>query len=338
MQKLLYWVTVYLGLGYALPTSAHTRYVVENATNLQPIEPSYIFSVLQNTSDMSIVFITLTALLLTYIIAVHIPFIRNKLNYIHERLSSYQSLVPWILRISLGILFLGAATSHHLVSPILSVQLFATTQLIVGFLLLIGLFTTPAMIAVVGLFLFGLTQDTYLLGNTEVIGAAVAFLFLGNGRPGIDDLIGIPQLHVQGWERYAPLILRLALGCAFIYLGVYEKFLHPELSLAVVDQYHLTDLIRVSPEMWVFSAGAIETFLGLCILFGFQTRLATAIATIVLAITFFGLREDVAAHVTLFGTISALFVLGGGYLSLDHLLSRLRPVKNPPPEPETPRG
>ena len=98
--------------------------------------------------------------------------------------------------------------------------------------------------------------------------------------------------------------------------------MNPHASELVVQKYNLTSAIAVSPEMWVFSVGIIELVVGLFLLIGFKTRLTSAIAFAVLVVTFFYFKEDIFSHVTLFGSLSVLFITGGGIWSVDRYLEK----------------
>jgi uncharacterized membrane protein YphA (DoxX/SURF4 family) len=69
--------------------------------------------------------------------------------------------------------------------------------------------------------------------------------------------------------------------------------------------------------MWVLSAGLIELAVGLALLLGWHTRTAAAIAFIVLSASFFYFSESVYSHVTLFATLSIIFILGAGSHGID---------------------
>ena len=122
-------------------------------------------------------------------------------------------------------------------------------------------------------------------------------------------------------KLYVP-ILSISIGLALTFLEVYEKILNPHASELVVAKYNLTSAIAVSPEMWVFSVGVIELVVGLFLLIGFKTRLTSAIAFAVLVVTFFYFKEDIFSHVTLFGSLSVLFITGGGIWSIDKYLEK----------------
>jgi uncharacterized membrane protein YphA (DoxX/SURF4 family) len=260
-----------------------------------------------------------------YYLAHHIPLAVDELAFVKRRLMSYQDLVPWILRLGLGILFMGAALHNTFISPITpDIGHLAGYELILGFLLLLGFMVTPVLLVMIAFYFISLLQNGYAFGGMEVLGSAIALLLLANSRPGFDDIVGIPTLLRNKLSKYVPLILRITLGGSFIFLAFYEKLFNPHFFEVVVTKYHLTTVVPVSPAMWVLAVGLIELMVGIFILFGFKTRITAAIAFFVVTSTFFFFKEDVYSHVSIFAVLSALFITGGGHWSIDEHLEYSR--------------
>ena len=182
---------------------------------------------------------------------------------------------------------------------------FATFFILAGFL--VGPVTLIAGI----LFLIGLLGNFYILGNLDFLGLVLVILALHDEKPGVDDLLGIPFLPAfEKLKKYAPLLARLSVGIAMLFLAFYEKLLNPHTAAQVVEQYGLTSVVPVSTAMWVLGAGVVESIIGLALLFGYRTRTVSAIAMFVLSLSFFYFGEDVYSHVTLFATLSIIFIYG----------------------------
>ncbi len=238
--------------------------------------------------------------------------LRVKTQKIFLTALSYADLVPWILRLSLGIALIGAGINGWLISPTLTgFDIFSSAQITFGFLLLSGFLTTFAVLGANLMFLLALSQNFYLLGSAEFFAMSLSLLALDGRRPGVDHLLAIPTLHFKEFKKWIPVILRIGIGTSFVFLAVYEKFLNPDLAIHVAEIANLSSVINVSPAMWVVSSGIIEFLLGAMFLFGFAVRACSAVATIILALSFFYFGEDVTSHITLFGALSALFILGG---------------------------
>jgi uncharacterized membrane protein YphA (DoxX/SURF4 family) len=238
----------------------------------------------------------------------------------------YQRIFPWLIRLSLGVALIGAGTSEAFVSPVLSgYPGLSFLQTLVGFLLLIGFVLEVSIIAAIVLFAVALLMNPYMIGNLDFLALAIAFLLIGESRPGIDDLLEVPCYCLfTKMNEFLPFILRIGIGVSMIFLAVYEKLLNPMASAVIVEQYNLHVIIPVSVEMWVFSVGVIELFIGLFLLFGFFTRVSSAVAFVVLSLSFFFFGEEVYSHITLFATLAILFVTGGNKWSLDDYFGHKR--------------
>ena len=258
-------------------------------------------------------------------------------------LSSYRDLLPWLLRLSVGLPLVGAGFSGYLFSPAVRpeapmfVRLFGVT---LGFLLLFGLATR--FVAAVGLasYLVGFAQNPALMLAFEYVPAFLAIAIVGGGRPSADDVIAdlaaddrtlysridplyrsvsVPATRrLGGLRAYVPVLLRVGLAVSFVYLGISQKLMNPGDALAVVEKYDLTAVVPVSPELWVLGAGLTEALVGVALAVGLFTRTFSGVALLLFTTTLFGLPDDpVLAHVSLFGLVSALMVTGGGPLSVD---------------------
>ena len=274
-----------------------------------------------------------------------------------DTLRSYEDLLPWMLRLSLGIALAAAGTVGYLFTPLLGEEYyggpapFHFALFLLGFLYLLGLLVRLAALATVALFLYALGTSHFVLGATEILGAALALLVLGGGRPGIDHLaqntldprgrFGALLAYRPGLlGRLAPatpLVLRVAFAVTLGYGALVEKLLNPALAADVADQHGLAALAPWPVGGWPVLVGTAELLLALLFLVGFLTRAASVATFIVLTATLFYFGESLASHVTLFGVASWLFTTGAGPLSVDRRLhpergrreSRLRDVRRP---------
>jgi len=211
--------------------------------------------------------------------------------------------------------------------------LFALLLTGAGFLLLLGLAVRPAALVALGAWIVTFLGHPELVMMLDVAGGLAVAAVLGPGRPSLDDLLraafprgpgaraATQNLAHGRYDDLVPLLVRLGLGGAFVASGIVDKLVIYEQALAAVDQYHLTDIIPVSPDLWVLGASLAETSLGLAILFGVLTRFSAAIGFAVLTLALMALPNDpVIAHVGLFGLSSVLVVLGAGRWSLDRVV------------------
>lgn len=262
---------------------------------------------------------------------------------IQQLLRGYAEFVPALLRLAVGLPLIGAGVSGYFFSPAVSINM-RLFLIVVGLLILAGVATR--LVAVVGLvaYVVGLSQDSTLLLASEYVGAFLALVLLGAGRPSADQFLNqialadtdslpccrLDPVHrvtavfhewTDEWKRYAPTMVRLALGFNFVYVGLTQKLLNPGLALAVVEKYNLTSVVPVDPGLWVVGAGLTEMALGFALLLGLFTRVVAFNVLGMLVTTLLGLPDDpVVAHITLFGLASALLITGSGALSLDEFV------------------
>jgi len=253
-----------------------------------------------------------------------------------RRAQEYRSYVPWMLRLAVGLVVIGAGLGRALFVP--NVPLAGWPYLVLtalGFLLLLGFAVRPVALLGLAAYLVALVLDPRLIAIFDVAGGLAAIAVVGPGAPSLDDLLRAAFPRAPGREpatgtvseaRYddlVPLLVRFGLGGALAASGLVDKLLIYEQALAAVDKYGLTVVVPVSPELWVVGAAAVETALGLAILFGVLTRFCAVLGFVVLTLAVFALPDDpVIAHVGLFGLSSVLVVLGGGRWSIDALLAR----------------
>jgi uncharacterized membrane protein YphA (DoxX/SURF4 family) len=268
---------------------------------------------------------------------------------LRNKLASYGDLIPWMLRLSVGLPLIGAGFEGYLFAPTVSFDIGANPLLRIlfiglGFCVLFGLATR--ILSVVGIATYGwaLTVDPSVILAIEYVPVFIVLVILGGGRPSADDMLQevastdgtyygkIDPVHhlkafldtkTQPARQYVPVILRVGMGAAFIYLGLIQKLAQPGSGLLVVEKYNLTAVVPVDPGLWVVGAGVTEIAVGVILIAGFFTRGAAGVSFLLFTTTLFGLPDDpVLAHVALFGMASAVFTLGAGPLSIDQWIGR----------------
>lgn len=301
---------------------AHVGYIVgEDVMKAeQGSDISFLLSPFSNIEYIGIMVLFVILVIAGYFLLTKTSWGKKWTTRINEKLSSYHELIPWIIRLCLGIALIGAGTESVLISPILHNQALGSLQILLGFLFMAGFLLVPVTLVSICLYIFAITQNTYMLGNLDFLALLLGFLIFHSARPGIDDVLNISILKKIRIKRIllAP-ILRAGIGIGMVYLALYEKLLNPHFMELVVHKSNLLEVIPVSPEMWVLATGIIELAVGLCLLFGYKTRAVSVIAILVLSLSFFYFKEAVYSHITLFGTLSILTIESSGIFSIDAL-------------------
>ena len=295
-------------------TRAHVGYVL-NQDEMHMQAGSDVSFLLQPLHRFPLIILMLVSLLM-FVVLIFLErqfhFLQALDRRVEKRARTYGELFGWILRLSLGIALLGSGTSGVFLSPVLSASSsIAFLETLLGFFLLVGLFVGPAAFISVLLYFCTLGIDRYNLSHLDFLMIAVSICVLGDSRPGVDDLFSIPQLtFLKRWKSSVPTMLSMGVGASMVYLALYEKLLNPHMSALVVERFSLQSVIPVSVSMWVLSAGLIELLVGVLLILRVKPRLISAIAFLVLSVSFFYFKESVDSHITLFGSLSVIFCYG----------------------------
>ncbi|MFC7078006.1 DoxX family protein [Haloarcula halophila] len=344
-------VSLWLTLARSHP--AHVDYVTDGpGAAIDAVQ--FVIGVLSNPFNAAL--LALSALAVTGGLAAYLwvrPTITD-IVILREKLAGYTDLVPWMIRLSVGLPLVGAGFQGYLFAPTVAFDTGANplVRLLfigVGFLLLFGLATR--IVATIGLGTYGsaLLVDPGVVLALEFVPAFLALVILGGGRPSADDMLQavastegtyygrVDPVHLlkgylddatRPYRRYVPTIVRVGMGVSFIYLGLIQKLAQPGSGLLVVAKYNLTAVVPVDPGLWVVGAGLTEIAVGAALIVGLFTRGAAAASFVLFTTTLFGLPDDpVLAHVALFGLASAVFTMGSGPLSLDYAIGR--PAEDP---------
>ncbi len=322
-----------------LPGSSplHVDYVAEGDRDVGEAI-AFVLDVIARPANAAL--LAATTLAVALVVAAYLrarPF-RRDLAVLRDALAEYRDLVPWLLRISLGMPLVGAGFAGYYFSPAVEVE--ARLLLVtLGFLLLFGLATRAVALAAIVAYLAAVPLYPRILLANEFVGGLLAVAMVGSGRPSADHVLkrvadapgtvygrvdpihGLAdrfQARVRRYRKFLPTLVRATLGVAFLSLGVGEKLLQPGPALSVVDRYDLTAVVPVDPGLWVVGAGLAEVAVGLALLAGLFTRAAAGVAFALFTLTLFALPDDpVLAHLSLYGLVSVLVITGGGPYSLD---------------------
>ena len=167
-------------------------------------------------------------------------------------------------------------------------------------------------------FVYGPYVFTYL----NYLGELVVLLLFGMRVFSVDRMLFGPLRRFAYFEKYETVIVRVMYGLALIYAGITVKLLHPDLTVTVVNTWHLTKfhwLFPSDPLLVTLGAGIVEMVIGLFIIFGFEMRLTVLISLFYITLSLLYFRELVWPHLLLYG-ISFNLMVQPEVFTLDHLL------------------
>ncbi|MCH9654830.1 MAG: DoxX family protein [Planctomycetes bacterium] len=309
---------------------AHVSYIVdpEKLKALAGTDWEFLLSPLYDSFYLTLIIVTLVVVVGCFMTGELVRPLRDSCRSLHNRLLGYREFIPLVLRVSLGVSLIVAGTKQAIYLPNVPGDAVSTLEVVIGFFLLVGFMVRLGGLSALAIYFYGLSNSHYLLGTMESAAAAVLVLAYGGERPSADHLLNFDLLGTllkTFWKKLQEntgLILRLSLGSTLIWLAVTEKAFNPRVSEAVVIDFNLENVIPVSSAMWVFSVGMIEFAVGLVLILGFFTRTFSIIAFLVLTLSFFYFKEEVAGHVTFFGSLLVLMVTGAGRFSIDSYITK----------------
>ena len=248
---------------------------------------------------------------------------------VYNYLERYAYIGPHFVRVTVAVAFTFSALSATFLGPELHLSLFPYAQFVrialfaSSIMIAFGLFTELAAavaltLFVTGFFIFG----SYMLTYLNYLGEFIVLIFFGLRVFSLDKYIFGPLRHFRAFEKYEMVIVRVFYGMALVYAGINVKLLHPDLTIAVINSWHLTRfhwLFPSDPLLVTLGAGIVEILIGLFIIFGFEIRLAVLVSLFYITLSLFYFRELVWPHLLLYG-ISFSLLVQPETLTLDHIL------------------
>ncbi|MEX2650462.1 MAG: FAD-dependent oxidoreductase [Alphaproteobacteria bacterium] len=253
------------------------------------------------------------------------------------RLASRGEWVPLALRaalaIMLGLAAFGAAprvgtpyfSTATLAAPDLDLAPLGPTWAWIGWAeavaacaFLFGIYVRAAaaltlVLGIVGVALFGYEMLAYV---GLVAAAAVYLLLQGPGSL----YLAIPTLpwfgRISAWlagqpRARAQFLLRMLAGANLLYLGIEYKFLHANLSIAVLVLHDIPTL-GLGPEAFVLCMALVETLAGALVLAGILMRPLAIFLFFCFLFFSLLLGESVFSHAIFYGLLFGMFINGAG--------------------------
>ena len=237
-----------------------------------------------------------------------------------------------VLRVALAASFLASAYFNAFLGPEIPLSSlpagtwFAPLLFILGIFLLLGLFTE--IVSMLGLLLLGIAtyvNGEYMLTYFNYFGVFVALLLFGSRIFSLDQYITKTTAFVKKYRKWELPIIRITYGISVLYPAIVIKILHPSIIVEIVEKYHLSDihwLFPADPLLISLGTGLAQILIGLCIIFGFETRLNSFLTFILYALSILFFKEAVWPHYILLALALYLTINDGGEWSIDNWIER----------------
>jgi uncharacterized membrane protein YphA (DoxX/SURF4 family) len=244
-----------------------------------------------------------------------------------DLLDLFDSLGHLLLRVALAASLLASAYFHAFMGPEIPINSLPLQSIILpllyfcGILLLFGVLTRLA--ALLGLFLLLLTTvvyGDYIITYLNYYGEYIALLVWGSYAFSVDNTFFGISRYVKKYRDIELLIIRVTYGISVMYPALTIKFLHPEVIVDIATRYHLTQihwLFPSDPLLISLGTGMAQVLVGVMIVVGFQTRLASVITFFLYALSVVYFKEAVWPHYILLTLALYLVINNGGKLTVD---------------------
>ncbi len=238
---------------------------------------------------------------------------------------------PDIIRVAFGVSLLLSAFHHALFGPELPLNNFPAPRIagailyVLGIGLVLGIFSRWLAAASIVLYVVAFTvKGWYMLTYINYLGEALAVYLFPRQNFSLDKLIAKLR-HVKERsprdEKYSMPVARLLFGFSIIYAAINVKFVTANLSLDVVNRYHLTHYFPFDPLFIVLGAGLVEILIGLLYMLGLLQRFNTVFFLIFLTASLMFFKEDVWPHYLLIALAVGIFLHKPDTWAIDNRVS-----------------
>lgn len=262
---------------------------------------------------------------LATIVLVSIIFLISVSRKIEKRYDPFlykiKHYAPFIGRVTIGISLMSAAFAHSLFGQEISLrELFGNYEtgaelllFLAGGFFVFGLWTRLAAGVVLAFFILAIVHyNFYMLTYLTYLGEAVLMLFVGGHLVSVDRNMSSRKnkMKIHPHSSKGFLFMRVLFGISLLFSSFYAKFLHSNLALMTVSDYHLTNFFSFPPLFLVLSAFLVESLIGIFFIIGFEIRFTAIFFMVFLMLSLIYFGESVWPHFILIGTNLAIFSHG----------------------------
>ncbi len=288
-----------------------------------------IWKALHNTHNIEL-FIFFAALICgTLALAAYLKH-RGTFDKLGSRLDKGSNWAITLIRIAFGASLIVSATNNALYGPELPLRSFAGGNviriilLVAGTALLVGAATRVFAIVAGAVWFYALLlKGPYMFTYSNYIGEAIALVFLPLTALSIDNLLVKAKLLKKrkfAYAEYSFPVARVLFAFSLLYTALTIKFTHTQLTLDVVNDFHLTRYFPFEPLFIVLGAALIEVLVAVAFMAGLLQRFTTVIFLFVMTLSLLFFKESVWPHYLLIALGIGMFIHKPDKFTLDSKL------------------
>lgn len=287
-------------------------------------------------------FIAVLTIVSVFLISIIRP-LEQALAPIFKRIKPY---APAVSRITIGIAFIAAAYFKAIFGPELPLeatfgayaQLVTIVLVVIGVLIIIGLWARAAALVALALFGFAIYKHGwYMVTYTNYLGEILVLLILGSHRFSVHSVTGLSERFHRSYhflidkiQHLAFPILRVCFGISLLFASIYAKIIHNNLALQIASlplaghEHSIAYYFGFDPHFLVLGAAIIEILVGLFFLLGIEIRFVSLFLLFWLSLSLWYFGEAVWPHIILIGIPIAFLMHGYDKYSLEGFFFKKR--------------
>ena len=309
---------IFLSLIFLLPffASAHVKWFVDPSAVL-PIDP-------YSLADWQV----LLGIMLAMVVVAIAFMLERKLPPLDKIFPSFSKRINFhiasLFSIFIGIGLVIFSLNGYIFAPNLIAEssfgyAMLILQAIIGVAFILGLRVKSASIFLLLLYLsvliyFGGWESIDAL---EIVGISFFILLFGRPKWGFKDSALLEKITIS-YRSFAVPLLRIFTGANLFILGFSEKLFRPDLGITFLHTHNwnfmqMLGFENYSDYWFVFSAGIVESLLGLLLVLGLLTRMTVFALAIFFTTTLILLGPtELFGHIPHFAIVMILLVFGSG--------------------------
>ena len=296
--------------------SAHVKWFVDSSVVL-PTEP-------YSLSDWQV----LLGIMLAMVVVAIALILERKLPPLDKIFPSFfkriNSRAASLFSIFIGIGLIIFSLNGYIFAPNLIAEsslgyAMLTLQAIIGAVFILGLRVKSASIFLLLLYLSVLIYfgGWELIDALDIVGVSFFILLFGRPKWGFKDIALLEKITIS-YRSFAVPLLRIFTGANLFILGFSEKLSRPDLGITFLHTHNwnfmqMLGFENYSDYWFVFSAGIVESLLGLLLVLGLLTRMTVFALAIFFTTTLILLGPtELFGHIPHFAIVMILLVFGSG--------------------------
>lgn len=309
---------IFLSLIFLLPVfaSAHVKWFVDLSAVL-PVEP---YS-LSDWRVLHAIILSITVIVVALALERKLPSLDRIFPEFFRRINfPTASLFSIFIGIGLVVFSLnGYIFAPNLIAKSSLGYAMLALQAIIGVAFILGLRVKLASIFLLFLYFSSLIYfgGWELIDALEIVGVSFFILLFGRPKWGFKDIVFFEKITIP-YQSFAVPLLRIFTGANLFILGFSEKLFRPDLGITFLHTHNwnfmqILGFENYSDYWFVFSAGIVESLLGLLLILGLLTRLAAfALAMFFITTLILLGPTELFGHIPHFAILMVLLTFGSG--------------------------